>query len=122
MYVWETKFLNRKGDIFDNQSKSMVIEKRDVTNTKGKSCKEINFSEMPPSQICSFHQVTSEILRDSIGGIEMENANLKHCLNEFEQAFIATPEFSSPLAKIMPATTTTKMKVSSTLLHALDPL
>jgi hypothetical protein len=24
--------------IFDNQSKSLVIEKRDVTNRKGKSC------------------------------------------------------------------------------------
>jgi hypothetical protein len=71
---------------------------------------------MQPSQISSFHQVTSEILHDSIGGIETENANLKDRLNEFEQAFIATPEFASPLAKIVPTTTAAKMKVSSTLL------
>ena len=46
----------------------------------------------------------------------MENANLKDRLIEFEQAFIATPKFASPLEKIMPSTTATKMKVSSTLL------
>jgi hypothetical protein len=68
------------------------------------------------SQISLFHQVTDDALHDSIGGTEEENARLKDCLNEFEQAFIATPEFSSPLAKNVPATTTTKMKVSSTLL------
>jgi hypothetical protein len=102
--------------IFDSQSKSLVIEKRDVTNTKGKSCAEINFSEMSPSQIYQFHQGTGDILRDSIGGIETENANMKHRLNEFEQAFLATPEFANPLAKIVPATTVAKMKVSSTLL------
>ena len=77
--------------IFDNQSKSMVIEKRDVTNRKGKSRTEIDFSEMSSSQIFPFHQVTSDILRDSIGGMETDHANLKHRLNEFEQAFIATP-------------------------------
>jgi len=70
--------------VFDNQSKTMVIEKRDVTNRKGKSCIEINFREMRLTQISLFHQVTGEILRDSIGGIETENANLKDCLNEFE--------------------------------------
>jgi hypothetical protein len=102
--------------VFDSQSKSMVIEKRDVTNRKGKSRTEINFRKMRSSQISSFHQVTGEILRDSIGGIETENANLKDRLNEFEQAFIATPEFASPLEKIVPATTAAKMKVSSTLL------
>jgi hypothetical protein len=51
-----------------------------------------------------------------IGGIEAENARVKERLNEFEQAFIATPEFASPLAKNVPATTAAKMKVSSTLL------
>jgi hypothetical protein len=71
---------------------------------------------MTPSKICSFHQVTGDVLRDSIGGMETDYANLKHRLNEFEQTFIATPEFSSPLEKIMPFTTATKMKVSSTLL------
>ena len=71
---------------------------------------------MTPSKIYSFHQVTGDVLRDSIGGMETYYANLKHGLNIFEQAFIATPEFSSPLAKIMPSTTAVKMKVSSTLL------
>jgi hypothetical protein len=102
--------------IFDSQSKSLVIEKRDVTNRKGKSRADINFSEMSPSQICQFHQGTGDILRDSIRGIEIENANMKQHLNEFEQAFLATPEFASPLEKIMPTTTAAKMKVSSTLL------
>ena len=68
----------------------MVIEKRDVTNRKGKYHTYINFREMRPSQISSFHQVTGEILKDSIGGIEMKNDRLKDRLNEFEQAFIAT--------------------------------
>jgi hypothetical protein len=77
--------------IFDSQSKSMVIEKRDVTNRKGKSRTEIDFSQMTPSKICLFHQVTVDVLRDSIGGMETDYANLKHRLNEFEQAFIATP-------------------------------
>ena len=102
--------------VFDSQSKNMVIEKRDVTNRKGKSRTEIDFREMSSSQISSFHQVTNDILHDSIGGMETDHANLKHRLNEFEQAFIATPEFASPLAKIVPSTTATKMKVSSTLL------
>ena len=85
-----------QSDVFDNQSKSMVIEKRDVTNKKDKSRAKINFSEMSLSQICQFHQGTSDILRDSIWGIETENANMKKCLNEFEQAFLATPKFVSP--------------------------
>jgi hypothetical protein len=56
--------------IFDSQSKSMVIEKRDVTNRKGKSRAEINFRKMLPSQIGQFHQGTSDIIHDSIQGIE----------------------------------------------------
>jgi hypothetical protein len=71
---------------------------------------------MLSSQICQFHQGTGEILRDSIGGIETKNANMKPRLNEFEQAFLETPGFASPLEKIMHATTAMKMKVSSTLL------
>jgi hypothetical protein len=94
----------------------MVIEKRDVTNRKGKSHTEINFRKMTPSQISLFHHVTGDALHDSIGVIEVENARVKECLNEFEQAFIATPKFSSPLAKNVPATTAARMKVSSTLL------
>jgi hypothetical protein len=102
--------------IFYSQSKSLVIEKRDVTNGKDESRVEINFREMLSSQINQFYQGTGEILRDSIGGIGTKNANMKQRLNEFEQSFLANPEFSSPLAKIVPATTAVKMKVSSTLL------
>ena len=101
---------------FYSQSKSMVIEKRDVTNSKGKSRIEINFRKMRLSQISLFHQVTDDALHDSIGGIETENARVKERLNEFEQAFIATPEFDIPLAKNLSATTANRMKVSSTLL------
>ena len=70
--------------IFDSQSKSMVIKKRDVTNMKGNYRTEINFRKMFPSQISLFHQVTDDALHDSIGGIEVENARVKECLNEFE--------------------------------------
>ena len=94
----------------------MVIEKRDVTNRKGKSRIEFNFSVMLSSQICQFHQGTGDILSDSIRGIETENANMKQRLNEFEQAFLATPEFANPLEKIVPTTTAVKMKVYSMLL------
>jgi hypothetical protein len=51
------------------------------------------------SQISLFHRVTGDALDDSIGGIEAENARLKDRVKEFEEAFIATPEFASPLAK-----------------------
>jgi hypothetical protein len=102
--------------IFDSQSKILVIEKRDVTNMKGKYRVEINFSKMSLSQICQFHQGTGDILHDSIRGIETEHANMKQRLNEFEQAFLATPKFASPLEKIVLATIAVKMKVSSTLL------
>ena len=94
----------------------MVIEKRDVTNRKGKSRTEINFRKMWSCQISLFHRVTSASLDDSIGGIEVKNAKLKDRLNEFEEAFIATPEFASPLEKNMLSTIASKMKVSSTLL------
>jgi hypothetical protein len=119
--IYETDFFDIdesfviQSAIFYSQSKSLVIEKRDVINRKGKSRTEIDFSEMSSSQIFSFHQVTSDIICDSIGGIETDHANMKHRLNEFDQAFIATPEFVIPLVKIMPSTTALKMKVSSTL-------
>jgi hypothetical protein len=62
--IAETKFFYEdesfvfQSVVFDSQSKSMVIEKRDVTNRKGKSRTEINFRKMQPSQISLFHQVT----------------------------------------------------------------
>jgi hypothetical protein len=102
--------------VFDSQSKNMVIEKRDVTNRKGKSRTEINFRKMRSSQISLFHRITGDALHDSIGGIESEYARVKYYLEEFEEAFIATPEFASPLAKNVSSTSAAKMKVSTTLL------
>jgi hypothetical protein len=102
--------------VFDSQSKNIVIEKRYVTNRKGKSCIEINFRKIQLSQISLFHHVTGDALDDSIGGIEAENSKLKDCVKEFEEPFITTPEFASPLAKNVPSTTVAKIKVSSTLL------
>ena len=54
---------------------------------------------MQPTQISRFHQATADALDDSIGGIEVENARLKDRVKEFEEAFIATPEFASSLEK-----------------------
>jgi hypothetical protein len=114
--ISDTKFFNIdesfiiQSTIFDSQSKSMVIQKRDVTN-------RIDFSQVTPSKICSFHQVTGDVLHDSIGGMEMDYAN-----NEFEQVFIATLEIFNRLEKIVPSTTATKMKLSSTLLSCSKSL
>jgi hypothetical protein len=108
--------------VFDSQSKNIVIEKRDVTNKKGKSRTEINFRKMRSSQISLFHRVTGDALDDSIGGIEAENARLNDRVKELEEAFIATPEFSSPLAKTVPATPATKLKGSSSLLASCRAL
>jgi hypothetical protein len=102
--------------VFDSQSKNLIIEKRDVTNKKGKSRTEINFRKMRSSQISRFHRVTGDALDDSIGGIEAENARLNDRVKELEEAFIATPEFASPLAKTVPATPAAKLKGSSSLL------
>jgi hypothetical protein len=102
--------------VFDSESKNMVIEKRDVTNRKGEPRIEINFRKMWPSQISLFHRVTNDALDDSIGGIEAKNSRLKYCVKEFEEDFIVTPEFASPLANNVSATTVAKIKLSSTLL------
>jgi hypothetical protein len=102
--------------VFYNQSKNMLIEKRDVTNRKGKSHTKINFRKMWPSKISLFHRIVGDALNDSIGGIEEENARLKYRVKEFEEAFIAIPYFSSPLAKNVRATTVAKITISSTLL------
>ena len=67
-------------------------------------------------QISLFQCITGDALHDSIGGIESEYAIVKYYLEEFEEAFIATPEFASPLEKNVPATTAANMRVSSTLL------
>jgi hypothetical protein len=63
--------------VFDNDSKKLIIEKKDVKNKKGKSRSEVNLAKMRPSQICRLHIATKDALDDSIGGIEAENARLK---------------------------------------------
>jgi hypothetical protein len=62
--------------VFENQSKNLIIEKRDVTNKKDKSRIEITFKKMRPSQISRFNRPIIDALDDSIGGIEAENARL----------------------------------------------
>jgi len=63
--------------VFDNESKKLIIEKRDVKNKKGKSCSEVNLAKMQLSQIFRLHIATIDALDDFIGGIEVENASLK---------------------------------------------
>jgi hypothetical protein len=88
-----------QSDVFDNQSKNLTIEKRDVTNKKGKSHSEIKLRKMHSSQISRFHRATADSLDDSIGGIEAENARLNDRNKELEEALIPTPVFASPLEK-----------------------
>jgi hypothetical protein len=63
--------------VFDNHSKKLIIEKKDVKNKKGKSRLEVDLANMWPSQIYQLHNVSGDALHDSIGGIEAENARLK---------------------------------------------
>jgi len=68
--------------VFYNESKKLIIEKRDVRNKKGKSRSEINLRNMQSSQISRLHRATRDSLDDSIGGIEAENARLKDQIKE----------------------------------------
>jgi hypothetical protein len=101
--------------VFDNQSKKLIIEKKDVKNKKGKSRSEIHLANMRPSQICQLHTASGEALHDSIGDIETENARLKDQVKELEDAFIPMPLLVNPLAIAMPATPAPNVKASSTL-------
>jgi hypothetical protein len=67
-------------------------------------------------QTSQFDCVTGDVLNDSIGGIEVENAKLNGRFNELEEAFIATSDFASPLEKTVLATLAAKLKGSSSLL------
>jgi hypothetical protein len=102
--------------VFDNQSKNLIIEKRYVTNKKGKYRSEIILRKLQSSQISRFHRTTIDSLNDSIGGIEAKNVRLNSRIKELEEAFIPTAVFSSPLVKTVPATPATKLKGSSSLL------
>jgi hypothetical protein len=102
--------------VFDSQSKNLIIEKRDVTNKKGKSFTKINFRKMHSSQISRFHRAIVDSLDDSIGVIEVKNSRLNGGIKELEEDFISTPVFVSPLAKTMPSTPVPKLKGISNLL------
>jgi hypothetical protein len=48
---YEDEFFVFQSVVFDTQSKNLIIEKRDVTNKKGKSRSDINLRNMHLSQI-----------------------------------------------------------------------
>jgi hypothetical protein len=68
--------------VFYNESKKLIIEKRDVKNKKWKSRLEVNLANMQPSQISQLHRETKDALDDSIGGIEAGNDRLKDRVKE----------------------------------------
>jgi len=102
--------------VFYSKSKNLIIEKRDVTDKKGKSRLEINLRDMQSSQKSWLHQETTDALDDSIGGVEAENVILNDRIKELEEDLIPTPLFSIPLAKPVPSTPIAKLKGSSNLL------
>jgi hypothetical protein len=102
--------------VFDNESKNLIIEKRDVKNKKGKSRSKVNLANMRSSQISRLHRATGYSIDDSIGGIEAENAILKDRVKELEESLIHMPFLSNHLAIAMPSTPATKLKGSSSLL------
>jgi hypothetical protein len=63
--------------VFENESKNLIIEKRDVKNKKGKSCSKINLRNMRPSQISQIHRANGDDLDNYIGGCEADNVRLK---------------------------------------------
>jgi hypothetical protein len=69
--------------VFYNESKNLIIEKRDVKSNIGKSRSEVNLANMQSSQISRLHRATEDALDDSIGGIEADNARLKDRVKEF---------------------------------------
>jgi hypothetical protein len=102
--------------VFDNKSKKLIIEKRDVKNKKGKSRSEVDLVNMRSSQIFGLHRATKDSLGNSIGVIEAEIVRLKDWIKELEEALIPMPLPYSPLAIAMLATPAAKLKGSSSLL------
>jgi hypothetical protein len=105
-----------QSDVFERESKKMIIEKRDVKNKKGKYHSEVDLENMRPSQISGLHKATRDALHDFIGVIEAENARLKDQIKELEEDFIPMPLLSSPLAIAMLSMLATKLKGSSSFL------
>jgi hypothetical protein len=102
--------------VFYNESKNLIIEKRDVKNKKGKSHSEINLWNMRPSQISQIHRTTGDALDNSIECLEAENIRLKEQIKELEGALMPLPMLASPLAMIGPTTPTANLKGSKILL------
>jgi hypothetical protein len=86
--------------VFDNESKKLIIENRDVKNEKGKSRSEINLRNMRPSQLSQMHQATGDPLENSISGLEMENVMLKKQIKELEATLMPLPLFATPLEMV----------------------
>jgi hypothetical protein len=93
---YEDEYFVFQSIFFYNESKNLIIEKRDVRNKKGKSRSEINLKNMRSSQISRLHRATRDALNYSIGGNEAENARLKDRVKELEEALIPMPLLSSP--------------------------
>jgi hypothetical protein len=102
--------------VFDNESKKLVIEKRDVKNKKGKSHSNMNLRNMHPSQISQIHRATGDALENSISGLEAKNVMLKERIKELEGALMPLPLFAIPLEMIRPTAPAAKLKGSTSLL------
>jgi hypothetical protein len=102
--------------VFDNQSKKLIIEKKDVKNKKGKYRSKVHLANMWSSQICQLHNASRYSLHDSIRGIEAKNARLKDRVKELEETLIPMPLLVNPLEIAMPATPAANLKESSSLL------
>jgi hypothetical protein len=67
-------------------------------------------------QISKIHRETDDGLDDSIGGLEVENINLKERIKELEETLMPLPLLGSPLEIVGATMPTTKLKGSSSLL------
>jgi hypothetical protein len=88
--------------VFDNESKKLIIEKKDVKNKKGKSHLDINLCNMRPYQISQIHRATGDTLDNSISDIETKNVMLKERIKELEATLMPLPLFATPLAMVRP--------------------
>jgi hypothetical protein len=73
----EEEYFSFQSVVFYNESKKLIIEKKDVKNKKGKYHLEINLRNMHPSHISQIHRATIDALENSIRVLEMENIMLK---------------------------------------------
>jgi hypothetical protein len=112
----EEESFSFQSDVFDRESKKLIIEKGDMKSKKGKSHSEVDLRDMRPSQISKIHREIVDALDDSIGGLEAENMKLKERIKELEDTLMPLPLLSSPLTIVRPTTPTAKLKGSSSIL------